>query len=214
LCRLSYGQAFFWLMYWPLDWWPVADSATIGVELELVVAGLDTPVAIADAGDGSGRLFVVEKRGRIVVVQDGQLVDIPFLDITNRVGSSQNEQGLPGLAFHPEYAANGLFFVKYTNREGDTTVSRFAVGSATGQADPGSETILLTLDQPAANHNWYQPNSEFYLDKSPRLAYTNIRWVDSLIRPFLLTLSDISCQTNSLFVSGRRLMTVKSLPAL
>lgn len=131
----------------------MADPATIGVELELVVAGLDTPVAIANAGDGSGRLFVVEKRGRILVVQDGQLVDTPFLDITNRIGSSQNEQGLLGLAFHPEYAANGLFFVNYTNREGDTTVSRFAVSGAPGQADPGSETILLTLNQPAANHN-------------------------------------------------------------
>ena len=129
------------------------DPASIRVELESVVGGLDTPVGIAHAGDGSGRLFVLEKVGRIRVVQDRALLPTPFLDITGRVGSSQNEQGLLGLAFHPDYTANGLFFVNYTDRQGDTVVARFSVSADPGQAEPASEVVLLTLDQPAGNHN-------------------------------------------------------------
>lgn len=126
------------------------------VELQRVSTGLDTPAGIANAGDGSGRLFVLEQVGRIRVIQNGAsppLLDILFLDITDRVGSAKNEQGLLGLAFHPDYADNGLFFVNYTNRQGDTVVSRFAVSDDPGRADPASEVVLLTLAQPAANHN-------------------------------------------------------------
>jgi glucose/arabinose dehydrogenase len=129
------------------------DPASIRVELQSIVGGLDTPVGIAHAGDGSGRLFVLEKVGRIRVVQNGVLLPTPFLDITDRVGSSQNEQGLLGLAFHPNYTANGAFFVNYTDRQGNTVVSRFSVSADPGQADPGSEAVLLTLNQPAGNHN-------------------------------------------------------------
>jgi glucose/arabinose dehydrogenase len=125
----------------------------VELELVLVVAGLDTPVGIANAGDGSGRLFVLEKRGRIQVVRDGAVMSTPFLDITGRVGSSQNEQGLLGLAFHPDYAESGRFFANYTNRAGDTVVSRFSVAADPNRADPASEVVLLTLDQPAGNHN-------------------------------------------------------------
>jgi glucose/arabinose dehydrogenase len=121
--------------------------------LEQITSGLDTPVGIAHAGDGSGRLFVIEKPGRIRVLQDGQLTDTPFLDISERVSASQSERGLLGLAFHPDYASNGFFYVNYTDLRGDTTVSRFAVGSDPGRADPASETVLLVVAQPAANHN-------------------------------------------------------------
>jgi glucose/arabinose dehydrogenase len=123
------------------------------LELQRVVGGLDTPVGIAHAGDGSGRLFILEKPGRIRVVQNGVLSDTPFLDIRDRVGSAASEQGLLGLAFHPAYSANGAFFVNYTDRQGDTTVSRFSVSDDPARADPASETVLLTLDQPADNHN-------------------------------------------------------------
>ncbi len=129
------------------------DPATVRVELELITGGLDGPVGIAQAGDGSGRLFVLEQLGRIRVVQDGALVVTPFLDITDRVGSSQNEQGLLGLAFHPAYADNGTFFVNYTDRQGDTVVSRFSVSSDAARAEPGSEVVLLRINQPAGNHN-------------------------------------------------------------
>ncbi|MGD8737940.1 MAG: PQQ-dependent sugar dehydrogenase [Anaerolineae bacterium] len=129
------------------------DAASVRIELEQITSGLDTPVGIAHAGDGSGRLFVIEKPGRIRVLQDGQLTDTPFLDISERVSASQSERGLLGLAFHPDYASNGFFYVNYTDLRGDTTVSRFAVGSDPGRADPASETVLLVVAQPAANHN-------------------------------------------------------------
>jgi glucose/arabinose dehydrogenase len=136
----------------------LTDLTTIRLEMQLIADGLDTPVGIANADDGSGRLFVLEKVGRIRVWQDGELLAAPFLDISDRVGSSQSEQGLLGLAFHPGYAENGRFYVNYTNRQGDTVISRFSmpVGWDAGSppvADPGSETTLLMPDQPAANHN-------------------------------------------------------------
>jgi len=126
---------------------------SIILELQPIVGGLDTPVGIANAGDGSGRLFVLEKVGRIRVVQGGVLASVPFLDITSRVGSSSNEQGLLGLVFHPDYANNGFFFINYTDRQGDTVVARYKVSADPAQADPASETTVLTIDQPAANHN-------------------------------------------------------------
>jgi glucose/arabinose dehydrogenase len=103
------------------------------------------------AGDDSGRLFVVEKRGRIVALRDGQPAAQPFLDITDRVGSSSNEQGLLSAAFHPQFAQNGRLFVNYTDRNGDTVISRFQADG--DSADPSSEAVLLEIDQPYPNHN-------------------------------------------------------------
>lgn len=132
---------------------PSVDITTVEVALHPVVGGFDTPVGIANANDGSGRLFVLEKVGRIRVVQDGVLLPTSFLDITDRVGSSQNEQGLLGLAFHPQYASNGAFFVNYTDRQGDTVVARFLASADPAKAESSSEAVLLTLGQPAGNHN-------------------------------------------------------------
>ncbi|MGD8793870.1 MAG: PQQ-dependent sugar dehydrogenase [Anaerolineae bacterium] len=132
---------------------PPPDPAAVRLELQAVAGGLEVPVAIAHAGDGSGRLFVVEKPGRIRLLRDGALAAAPFLDLTDRVGAGGNEQGLLGLAFHPRYAQNGLFYVNYTDRQGDTVVARFALGGDPDRADPASESVILTLDQPAANHN-------------------------------------------------------------
>jgi glucose/arabinose dehydrogenase len=132
---------------------PPRDLSALRIDLQVAASGLDEPVDIANAADGTGRLFVVEKAGRIRVLQDGKLSSVPFLDITGRVGSGGSEQGLLGLAFHPDYVHNGYFFVNYTDRQGNTVVSRFAVGSDPAQADPSSETVILTVDQPAANHN-------------------------------------------------------------
>jgi glucose/arabinose dehydrogenase len=117
------------------------------------VGGLDTPVGISNAADGSGRLFVVEKVGRIRVVGNGVLAESAFLDITDRVGASASEQGLLGLAFHPDYVSNGSLFVNYTNQQGNTVIARFSVSSDAARADPSSEEILLTIAQPAGNHN-------------------------------------------------------------
>jgi glucose/arabinose dehydrogenase len=125
----------------------------VEVTLQTVTGGLDTPVGIANAGDGSGRLFILEKIGRIRVVQNGALAATPFLDISDRVGAGGSEQGLLGLAFHPRYVQNGFLFVNYTDRQGNTVVSRFSAQADPGRADPASEAVLLTLEQPASNHN-------------------------------------------------------------
>jgi len=117
----------------------------------MVVSGLQRPVDLQP--DGSGRLFVIEKPGRIRIIENDQLIETPFLDITERVGSGGNEQGLLGLAFHPQYAQNGRFFVNYTNKLGDTVLARFQVSSDPNVADPNSEVKLLGVDQPFPNHN-------------------------------------------------------------
>ena len=116
-----------------------------------IASGLTRPVDLQP--DGSGRLFIIEKVGRIRIFQDGQLLEQPFLDISQRVGSSGNEQGFLGLAFHPEYAQNGRFFVNYTDQNGDTVIARYQVSSDPNIADPNSEVKLLGIDQPYANHN-------------------------------------------------------------
>ncbi|HSM17530.1 MAG TPA: PQQ-dependent sugar dehydrogenase, partial [Gemmatimonadales bacterium] len=94
----------------------------------------------------------VEKTGRIRIVTNGTLLGTPFLDISSQV-SGGGEQGLLGLAFHPQYAQNGIFVVNYTNQAGDTRVSRFTVSANPDLADGGSEQVILAVAQPFANHN-------------------------------------------------------------
>jgi len=119
----------------------------------LVSDGLLRPVDIQHAGDGSGRLFIVEQAGRIRILQNGKLLPLPFLDIRERVGSQGNEQGLLGLAFHPHFGENGYFYVNYTDRRGDTVIARFQVMADPNLADANSEKILLKVNQPFPNHN-------------------------------------------------------------
>lgn len=122
-----------------------------GYQWTLVAGTLQRPIGLANAGDG--RLFVLEQRGLIRVLQEDSLLDPPMLDIRDRVNSSGNEQGLLGLAFHPDFASNGYFYVNYTRAGGDTVVSRFLLPPGATQADPGTEQVLLTIDQPFSNHN-------------------------------------------------------------
>jgi glucose/arabinose dehydrogenase len=129
------------------------DLDKVELGLELVVDGLASPVAVAHAGDGSDRLFVVEKAGVIRIVSNGNLVPDPFIDITDRVEAGGSEQGLLGLAFHPDFQTNGWFFVNYTGNGGTTIISRFQAGEQRLTADPASEENVLTQPQPAANHN-------------------------------------------------------------
>ncbi len=113
------------------------------------------PALIFFTTDGAGGHYAVGQAGRILVVAlDGAVQEEPFLNITDRIVCC-DEQGLLGLAFHPDYANNGRFFVNYTNRSGDTVISEFALAdSADGSlADPASERILLTIQQPFPNHN-------------------------------------------------------------
>jgi glucose/arabinose dehydrogenase len=117
------------------------------------VSGLERPVALTYAPGDSAHLFVIEQPGAIRVIEDGHVLAQPFLDVRDRVGSSGNEQGLLGLAFHPNYAENGYFYVNYTDKGGDTNIARFQVTADPLVADPDSETQLLFVQQPYANHN-------------------------------------------------------------
>jgi len=115
------------------------------------VRGLERPVDLETA-PGDPRLFVVEQWGRIRVIENGRLRARPFLDITDRT-SRGNEQGLLGIAFHPQFATNGLLFVNYTDRDGNTNVVRYRVTPDRAQADPATATRILHVDQPYSNHN-------------------------------------------------------------
>lgn len=119
--------------------------------LESFVSGFSNPVDITHAGDD--RIFVVERAGRIRIIDDGSILPASFLNIASQVSSNPNERGLLGLAFHPDYADNGYFYVNYTRTGGDTRISRFTVSNDPNLADPSSETILLEVDQPDWNHN-------------------------------------------------------------
>lgn len=136
-----------------LSFFALALSAQPNLELEVFASGFSSPVDIAHAGDS--RLFIVEKAGRIRIIDgSGNTLPQPFLDIGPRVNSQASERGLLGLAFHPDYADNGFFFVNYTNNSGDTRISRFSVSAGNpDQADPNSELVLLEVDQPFNNHN-------------------------------------------------------------
>jgi glucose/arabinose dehydrogenase len=116
-----------------------------------VASGLRSPVDLQNAGDD--RLFVVEQRGMIYVLDGSGVLAEPFLDIRDRVFDTGNEQGLLGLAFSPNYAADGFFFVNYTQGTGDTIIARYQVSGDANRADPESEVVLLKINQPYPNHN-------------------------------------------------------------
>ncbi|HPR87698.1 MAG TPA: PQQ-dependent sugar dehydrogenase, partial [bacterium] len=125
--------------------------------LEEAFPGLsfDQPVGLEHAGDGSGRLFVVEQAGRIQLVRKSgsSFAKALFLDISTRVASG-GEMGLLGLAFHPDFARNGYFYVDYTrDNPRESIISRFRISSDPDAGDPLSEKILLTVAQPYSNHN-------------------------------------------------------------
>jgi glucose/arabinose dehydrogenase len=115
---------------------------------------LEKPTDITSPGDGSGRVFVLEQPGRIRIIQNGELLTTPFLDIVDIVGSNASEQGLLGLAFHPDYPENGFFFVNYTDRDGNTRIARFSVSASDSNlADASSRLELIRIEQPYGNHN-------------------------------------------------------------
>jgi glucose/arabinose dehydrogenase len=112
------------------------------------------PMFITHAGDGSGRIFVVEKDGFIrIIASNGTVLATPFLNIDPLVGSGGSEQGLLSMAFSPNYSTNGEFYVNYTNNSGDTVIARYSVSGDPNVADPGSAQIVLPIDQPQSNHN-------------------------------------------------------------
>lgn len=129
----------------------VYDNDELSIDLVSVATGFSSPVDIVNAGDD--RMFIVEQDGTIKILNsDFTTVSDDFLDIDSQVGSG-GEQGLLGMAFHPDYANNGYFYVHYTKNNGDSRVSRFTVSSDPDIADPDSELVILEQDQPFSNHN-------------------------------------------------------------
>lgn len=118
-----------------------------------VVDDTFSPLTAIGAPPGDDRLFVVQQSGLISIIDaGGQQHDSAFLGIDDRVLAGGIEQGLLGLAFHPDYANNGRFFVYYTNRQGQRQLSEFAVDTDDpDRAEPDSEQVLLQLDQPAGS---------------------------------------------------------------
>jgi glucose/arabinose dehydrogenase len=123
------------------------------IQLEKLIDNLNSPVFLTHAGDASGRMFVIEKKGTIAILRDGARVEQPFLDISSLIRSSGSEQGLLGLAFHPDYANNGRFFVYYTASNGDNTLARYQVSDNSDVGDPASAQVLFAQPDFAANHN-------------------------------------------------------------
>lgn len=128
-------------------------SGATNVVLKKVVSGLDAPVFVTSAKDGTGRLFVVEQPGRIRVIKDGVLLPTPFLDISDQT-SKGTEQGALGLAFHPSFKTNGLFYVDFTRENGDTAINQYKVSSTNPDvAVRSTARRIITIAQPYDNHN-------------------------------------------------------------
>jgi glucose/arabinose dehydrogenase len=127
-------------------------AGAVTLDLEVVATGLQQPVFV-DAPTGDDRLFIVDQPGTIRVVDNtGKLLGTPFLDIRAEVQFS-GERGLLGLAFHPDYATNGKFYVNFTDTSGDTQIVEYRLSSDPGMAAPSTKRVLLVIDQPAGNHN-------------------------------------------------------------
>ncbi len=126
-----------------------------GYSWQAIVEGLSLPVGMVNAGDGSGRLFIIEQAGLILVLKDGTILPTPFLDLTSVVNCC-GERGLLGLVFHPRYVENGYFYVDYTEKVGTqlfTIVARYKVsGNDPNLADSASEERILQIEQPFLNH--------------------------------------------------------------
>ena len=142
---------------------PAAPTQTIPAKLDsildpsndgwnLFASGFSRPTYLSTSADGSGRLFVLEQAGDIRIIQKGQLLPAPFLDIHDQVGVNGNEQGLLGMVFHPHYTQNGYFYLDYTDQNANTVIARFKLSSNPNQADKNSEKVLLRIQQPFPNH--------------------------------------------------------------
>ena len=137
-------------------WLPVAGEfgslQTVStIALQTVASGLSSPV-LAVSPSGDTRLFIVEKTGRIRILENGSLLTRPFLDVSGLV-SKGSEQGLLGLAFHPDYAVNGRLFINYTDGSGDTRIAEYVASADPNRADVASRREILFVDQPSSNHN-------------------------------------------------------------
>lgn len=131
---------------------PVSNGSAIGLQLQHVTTALAFPTSITHAGDGSRRLFITEQAGTVRVVENNKMSQDYFLDIAPQVECC-GEQGLLSIAFHPDFAANGYFFVDYIDGDGDTVIARYHSKPGGGKADEHSRKIILKIKQPTPIHN-------------------------------------------------------------
>jgi len=138
------------------------DQGAVTIRLDKIVGGLESPLLLTNAHDGSNRLFVVQKAGKILIIKNGQLLPTPFLDLSSKmikVSSVYDERGLLGLAFHPNYTQNGRFYVYYCappatqGVDHENVVAEYQVNPLNPDtANPTSEYVILSIDAPQANH--------------------------------------------------------------
>lgn len=131
---------------------PFGEAGLPQFSLNKIAAGLKLPVQVTHAGDGSERLFVVEQEGRIRIIRNGVVGETPFMDISSSVRCC-GERGLLNVAFPPDYSDKQHFYVSYTDKAGDTVISRFTTTADPDRADPGSEEVVLLIAQPDQVHN-------------------------------------------------------------
>lgn len=135
---------------------PEATGPVPPLKLTQVTDGLTAPVFVTGASGDESRLYVVEQVGTIRIIKDGVLLPDPFLDVSGEIAFG-GERGLLGLAFHPEYAKNGRFFINYTAPEGgpagQTVIAEYARSADADKAEPAVKQVLFTVPQPYVNHN-------------------------------------------------------------
>jgi glucose/arabinose dehydrogenase len=134
---------------------PAADAfvaSNVNLGLSQIASGLENPVLVTGAGDGSGRLFVVEQTGRVRVIKGGSLLSTPFLDLRSWI-STGGERGLLGLAFHPGFPTHPYIYVNFTDVRGNTVIERFTVAPGADTVNTSTAYHILTMSQPYANHN-------------------------------------------------------------
>jgi glucose/arabinose dehydrogenase len=151
-------------------------SGALTASLERVAKGLKAPTLLTNAGDGSNRVFVAEQTGAIYIIENGNMLPTPFLDLSSKmvkVNSLYDERGLLGLVFHPSYESNGRFFVYYSapktgpgiDHEG--IIAEYHVSADPNRADPTTEKVIYRFDEPEMNHNGGQlafgPDGYFYI---------------------------------------------------
>ena len=166
-----------------------------------LAGGFERPLFLTHAGDGSGRLFVVEQTGSVHIIRDGEVLDAPFLNVSELVGTrldlsdpeNSSENGLLGLAFHPDYHENGYFFIYYTDQNLNSLLARYQVSETNPNiADPESGQEILSAHQPYYNHNGgmlaFGPDGYLYLglgDGGEEATEMNSQMLDTLLGSIL-----------------------------
>lgn len=138
------------------------DSTGPGITLQLMTDKVQSPVALAVAGDGSNRLFICQKEGKVWIVHNGKLLAEPFLDVSNqmvKINPGYDERGLLGMAFHPDFIKNHKFYVYFSapsnNNESDhkSILAEYQVSANSNKADASSKRIVMEIEEPESNHN-------------------------------------------------------------